>query len=777
MQDKQIKLVIGSLLHDIGKVVYRAGDSRQHSISGYDFLKDTRSDFCQDILDCVQYHHAYNIRNATIDKKSPAYITYFSDNVAAAMDRREIDEADAGFDRTVPLSSVFNILNGNQRSSHYKRRMMDPKEEINYPSTEPCQMDETFYNQVIDRIKDNLQGIIFTEEYINSLLSVLEATLSFIPSSTNKKELADISLYDHVKMTAAVAECCYQYMEEHDITDYHEYLYKDKDKIAWNQPMFLLYSMDISGIQNFIYTIGNSKALRGLRARSFYLELIMEHIVDELLHDLGLSRACLIYTGGGHCYMLLPNTDSAKETISKQKQLVNTWFMNHFDISLYIADGYAECSAGNLKNEPQGSYRDLFNTVSQRISEKKGQRYTATEIIELNSRHREGKKECKVCRRTAALNDEDRCSICAMLEKLSGDILYQDYFIITSDKEDAKDVYLPLPGNKYLIAGNSEKLRELMENNQYVRSYTVNELYTGKHVTTKLWVGRYTTGDTFEELAKKSEGIERLAVLRADVDDLGNTFVEGFQGTGAGRYETLSRTATLSRQLSMFFKLYLNSVLKKGNSKVLSKGECRNVCIVYSGGDDIFVVGAWNDVIDCFIDIRNSFEKFTEGTLTISGGIGIYDSSFPINLMASEVAKLEGYSKNLVGKNAITLFDRNGRYDWNTFIDYVLDEKYKVIQEYMSITKERGKAFLYHILELLRGQEEKFNRARFVYYLSRMEPEVRDDNSKIEWDAYNDFSSKMYQWSLDEEGRRQVVSAIYLYVYVSREKEGEKNAD
>lgn len=172
MQDKQIKLVIGSLLHDIGKVVYRTGDSRQHSISGYDFLKDTRSDFCQDILDCVRYHHAYNIRNATIDKKSPAYITYFSDNVAAAMDRREKDEADAGFDRTVPLSSVFNILNGNQGTSHYKQRMMDPKEEINYPSTEPCQMDETFYNQVIDRIKDNLQGMNHFYRRIYQLSSV-----------------------------------------------------------------------------------------------------------------------------------------------------------------------------------------------------------------------------------------------------------------------------------------------------------------------------------------------------------------------------------------------------------------------------------------------------------------------------------------------------------------------------------------------------------------------------------------------------------------------------
>lgn len=37
--DRQIKLVIGSLLHDIGKVVYRSGDGRNHSQSGYEYLK------------------------------------------------------------------------------------------------------------------------------------------------------------------------------------------------------------------------------------------------------------------------------------------------------------------------------------------------------------------------------------------------------------------------------------------------------------------------------------------------------------------------------------------------------------------------------------------------------------------------------------------------------------------------------------------------------------------------------------------------------------------
>ena len=62
-----------------------------------------------------------------------------------------------------------------------------------------------------------------------------------------------------------------------------------------------------------------------------------------------------------------------------------------------------------------------------------------------------------------------------------------------------------------------------MENDDYfVRSYSKNKLYTGKHIATKLWVGDYSTGSTFEEFAREAEGISRIGVLRADVDNLGH---------------------------------------------------------------------------------------------------------------------------------------------------------------------------------------------------------------------------------------------------------------
>lgn len=765
--DRQIKLIIGSLLHDIGKVVYRSGDGRNHSQSGYEYLKQETDMQDTEVLDCIRFHHGNHLKNANIESDACAYVTYYADNVAAFTDRREAENGEYGFDKMVPLASVFNILNGNHGKSHYAMNVLDPRNGINYPTQDPVVMNETFYRQVIQNITDNLKGISWDEEYINSLLSVLEANLSYIPSSTAKKELTDISLYDHVKMTAAIASCVEQYLEEQQEKDYKKCLFTEAQE-SYKKEMFLLYSMDVSGIQNFIYTVGEKGALKGLRARSFYLEIMMEHMVDELLEKLFLSRANLIYTGGGHCYMLLSNTQKTRNVIEQYEKETNQWLMDHFDTALYVACGYATATANALRNVPEGSYSELYLQTSKMISTKKSHRYTADMIRSLNRKQKEGERECKVCRRVAKLVD-DKCSTCNALEKMSGNILDEKYFTVLC--ENIPDA-LPLPGEKYLVADTESRLLKHMNQDTYVRAYTKNSIYTGKHITTKLWVGDYTTKNTFTDFAKQAEGVKRIAVLRADVDNLGTTFVYGFQRENRDdRYVTLSRTATLSRQLSLFFKCYINQILKNGEPDIFGRETGRNVTIVYSGGDDVFLVGAWNDVIAAFMDLREALERFTQGTLHISGGIGIYHEKYPLNVMAKEVEELETAAKEVDGKNAITVFDDTQTYCWNEFLQNVTDEKIRVLDNYFKQTDEHGMAFLYHLMELLRRNSEKINFARYVYLLSRMEP---DENKTLQRKAYREFSKKMYEWSKKPKDRRELITAIYLYVYLHRKEKEEE---
>ena len=145
VRENQVKLAIGGMLHDIGKVVYRGGDGRNHSKSGYEFLKNEVGLADPAILNCVQYHHGAHLKQAKIPDDDMAYLVYYADNIAAASDRREGMEGEDGFDQTVPLASVFNILNGNNGHSHFAKQVVNVKNGINYPTAQPISMDQGFY--------------------------------------------------------------------------------------------------------------------------------------------------------------------------------------------------------------------------------------------------------------------------------------------------------------------------------------------------------------------------------------------------------------------------------------------------------------------------------------------------------------------------------------------------------------------------------------------------------------------------------------------------------
>ena len=118
------------------------------------------------------------------------------------------------------------------------------------------------------------------------------------------------------------------------------------------EPAFLLYTTDFSRIQRFIYTVHTEGALRSLRSRSFFPELLMEHYMDELLDGCGLTRTNIIYSGGGHCYLLLPNTAAVQQTLADWNRAFNGWLNEQFGVQLFLANGWTPCSANDLCNVP-----------------------------------------------------------------------------------------------------------------------------------------------------------------------------------------------------------------------------------------------------------------------------------------------------------------------------------------------------------------------------------------------------------------------------------------
>lgn len=801
MNEREVKLVIGCLLHDVGKILYRHDDKRNHSLSGVEFLSSKVGIDDKDILECVKYHHAKNLSSANVAKDSLAYIACIADNIASAADRREEEEGYKGFDITTPLSSVFNLLNGNNAKMFYSPYTWNEEIGINYPSNDKVEFVAEAYSRIIQNVLDNLKRTNFNENSINSILGILEGNLSYVPSSTYLMEVPDISLYDHMKLTAAIASCIIQYASTNNIIDYkNEFLTNSKQ--FYDKDVFLMASMDISGIQKFIYTITSKSALKMLRARSFYLEILMEHIVDELLMRLNLSRANLIYSGGGHCYLLLPNIEECREKFDVFMQEVNSWFLEKFNIALYIAGAYTPCSSNALNNTPieDSPYSAIYKELSEKISAQKNSRYSYMQLIELNQRKfTDYTRECKVCKSIGKVNEEGRCSICESLVLISKDIFEKDFFSIVVDKgQDG----LELPLGYKLIAETEDSLRKrIKENTELRRAYSKNRRHAGEFIATNLWIADYSSKYTLEEFANDSEGINRIGVLRADVDNLGNAFVNGFRNhENNDRYVTLSRTVALSRQLSLFFKYHIKEILENPKFKMrIDARNKRNATIIYSGGDDIFMVGSWNDIIELSVDIRRAFERYTQGTLSLSAGIGIYNASYPISVIADEVGSMESESKKYPNKNAVTLFEdgqrhriganindtiSDGTYSWQDFEEKVIFEKFELIQRffnYFNDSDNYGKAFIYKLLDLIRNQNDAINFARYVYLLARMEPkDTQSDEIKA---VYSEFRDKMFRWmdnyrkqllSKDDklgEDIRHLKTAINMYVYLIRERE------
>lgn len=756
------ELFYGSMLHDIGKIVQRATNERvRHSKLGADYMRkftDNRT-----ILHQIMYHHVHELQQVSILDDDFSYITYIADNIASGFDRRDNNEEIKGhqWDKKANLEDIFNRFGTHAVKRFIKPAMLGDDMSRVFPQNEKVDFTSGDYSGIMRKITDTLAVMNFDDDYRQSLLNLFESTASFIPSSTNTMEVADVSLYDHMRLTAGLAAAIFLYLKDNGITDYKDELYKHSLRF-YEKEAFRLVSFDISGIQDFIYTITSAGAHKQLRSRSFYLDMISEWIVDSLLNSLDLTRANVIYSGGGHAYIILPNTAEAKEKIAATEQEFNEFFLKRFSTKLFVAFGDAAFKANDFKGGEIKDFEPVFRAVSQQISEKKLSRYDASTILKLNSQGKKSGRECAICHTVDdLLENENKCHLCASLEDFSADIQREKYFLV-DEKEDG----LPIGPNKYLHAIKEEQIKD----GQFEGFiYSKNTFNTGYKQATRLLIGDYAYfasnelklyADRQWNLDENDNvvGIKKIAALRCDVDDLGYAFMKGFSEQNDGIYNTFSRTATFSRRMSMFFKTYINQF-----------SENQHVMIIYSGGDDVFILGSWDDVIDFAVDFREKFKQWTGNKLTMSAGIGIFDAKTPINIIARETGKLEEAAKDN-GKDSITLFEANNTFKWDDFIQDVYVDKTNIIKDFFESQNEHGKAFIYNLIELMRSRDEndKIAFARIAYTLARIEEDVRKNNAEA-LNNYLELKNNMMNWFNDSDQIKQAELALMLYVYEIRE--------
>ena len=507
----------------------------------------------------------------------------------------------------------------------------------------------------LQQFQGNVAKEKILQSTLRSLLSVMERYLSQIPAATNVQH-PDISLFDHLRITAAIGEGLYFYHESEE----YKSAFDDKHNPKWQ-----LVCGDFSGIQKFIYKITSKGAAKGLRGRSFFIQLLCDAVAEQIIRQLGLYPTACIYSSGGKFYLLIPT--NIKDQVKRIADSVNKALLDEFQGEVFLGLGFVDICGDDFK---EGNMGKRWQQVNEDLQKQRLQPFKAhvsqdIDFFAEQAQHERG--ACKICGRDDAqadINDSQNCKQCQSLERI-GQALADTHNLFWVWGENRKTVKnkikghllcIPMVGTDcdlYFLEAEPEfsELTDLSESHLEVlnewtglkpnpQGYSQGIRYVGK------WQGDKDNGSRdFKDFADNAQGIKRMAILRMDVDNLGEIFIRGLnfgkedsdgKQTSMG---SLSRVATVSRQLHLFFAGYLHRILD----------DYPQSQIIYAGGDDVFIIGSWNELPDIAQRIRSEFSRYCGNNpcFTLSGGIATVGGRYPISRAAELAGQAEEQAKHL----------------------------------------------------------------------------------------------------------------------------------
>ncbi|MGQ4808490.1 CRISPR system single-strand-specific deoxyribonuclease Cas10/Csm1 (subtype III-A) [Candidatus Entotheonellaceae bacterium PAL068K] len=680
---------LGALLHDIGKFRERTSESLpawaqpfqpeakySHEPFSALFVEEWLGHWPQDLHTLrrlVLKHHNPDLPDEQVvslaDRLSANERAEAENNTEGARGR-----ADSTL-RTV-LSRVE--LNGRGRDVPVYQQLcaLSLGREVLFPDPEACGSADAYrrlWQAFTEEIRQAPPGDLTT------LLALLRKYTWAIPSDTRYKTVPDVSLYHHLKTTAAIAACLVREgLTEQEVQTlltalgrlYYKTPLSPSQADLVERDLCMLVKGDISGTQEFLYLLTSSGAARGLRGRSFYLQLLTEVMADWILGRLQLPCTNLLFAGGGHFYLLLPYSDTKQQLDNLRHEMAQKlWQLHRGDLSLTV-DWAAVAPLDFLEGDAGGNaFASKWQEVSQKVNERKQRKWhdlgdpaLLQDVFTPQQHGATAEDMCQVCHnewRPAVdrLDDEVRkCRRCFGFEELGRDLRDPTHLVLFTVPEseprqspDWRDALRAFGTEARLLRTDDEVPRQ-PHGATTGRVYTLDstDFLTNDVQQRFCWQGMPVSYDfrllpnatpkrdlhgsiaEFSDLAEAADGVKWLGVLRMDVDRLGEVF-----RTGLGKQTTISRLSTLSESLRLFFEAWVPQVCRQYNR--LEQGAQEQVYLVYAGGDDLFVVGAWSALPGVARQIQQDFHAFVGGNhVTLSGGIAIEHPKYPLYQLAHD---------------------------------------------------------------------------------------------------------------------------------------------
>ena len=540
--------------------------------------------------------------------------------------------------------------------------------------------------------KDELSGNV--DKYcFDRLYALLYEYSTFVPASTYESKTTFVSLFDHLKLTSAIASCLYLCNQN------------ENNK-------FIMLEFDVSGIQNFIFKVTEGKdtkrdIAKALRGRSFLISAITNIITYSYLNEFGLTQSNIIFNTGGGALLLLPNVIDFQTKINKVSELINSALFEMFGTDISYVSAYVECD----ENELEMFKVEKATTLKAKLEEQKSKKFH--HVIKNDNFFTPASKNhiCKMCGTNLVDNQNEICNVCKMISDLSNYFVKHKEMYLVYDFNGTNagclndTICIDLKYMQLYLVNENEYKTVIHSNYGYIES--INH----SHLGNTRWIANLVplkNGQlkSFEQISQQlidsSYGDPKLGILKMDVDNLGAIFAFGLDKT-----RSLSKYLTLSRLMELFFGHHLVQICKDVSKKVnpIIDELCDNETmfyINYAGGDDLVIVGPIAGILELTKAIHQKFKEFTlNDDITISGGIAIQSPTFPIRFAIKEAEEYLSKSKLNDNKNSITVL--NTTFKAND-IDDVLN-KVNVFKSYIDNNKISRTNF-YNIMYVLDTDDE-----------------------------------------------------------------------
>jgi CRISPR-associated protein Csm1 len=709
VRQETLQAALAGLLHDIGKFAQRAGIrpresmdharreevKYEHALLSYDFAQEYTAGLTEEVRHAVGrlvYHH---VPQTDADER-----LRLADWLAAG-ERDEIGETQP--DPPPLMRSVFSRLHGFDEPWYVSLKRLSFDEDTLFPvrlDNAARQSDHRACYQALWQeftaacapLKTTSDPVVFLEILYNRLLE-----FTWCVPGAYYRAVPDVSLFDHCRMTAAVAAC----------------LAVDGRDGAWcravadEEPAATLVAGDISGVQDFIYTLASSGAAKTLRGRSFYIQLLTEVVADFILHRLGLPITNLLYAGGGN-FFLMAGVSQQVQLEGLRREVTQRLVAAHRG-ALHLTLAWKPVERGEFRC---GAFSEAWRQLHEDCLLPQKYRPLAAlpeeELLALVGTPQgvggDNDQTCSVCgaeRQKGEYFDTEeagaervrKCDLCQSFETLGRTLAEATHWVMVRApvEETAAQVRswqtgIANFGARVALVNHKKPLENanalpVLNGATLARVSSIGDMGVSARISAALQTvpivevvrplaqlvprDRYGYPVTTDDLADRSPSdLKRWGVLRMDVDNLGQVFRSGFRGAD-GDTMTLSRLASLSLALRLFFEGAMPLLARpQGEGDTVDLRDC--VYLQYAGGDDLFVVGTWDALPRFGARIRRKFSDYVchNPAITLSGGVTLADKRYPLYQAARDAEKAEKAAKAIrPEKNAFTFLSQPVRWE------------------------------------------------------------------------------------------------------------------